>query len=552
MTESHNTPTADDIDDIDDSSIAQAKIKPKRLRPTLIWLIPFIAALAAGWIGVQAIMKKGPTITIEFNSAEGLESGKTKVKYKDVVIGTVSSVALSEDHQRVKVTAEMTHGSDNLLGEQSRFWVVRPLISGGTVSGLGTLLSGSYIALDPTRKPDSKRFFTGLETPPVITSNQPGREFTLKAQNMGSISNGTPIFFRRLQVGEVTSFKLDPSGEFISVSIFVHAPYDQFVTDNSRFWHASGFDVALNSNGLSIETQSLASVVIGGLAFQSPPGEDPGEVAKAGSRFLLADNKAAAMKSNDSYKLPFVIHFKDSVRGLAVGAAVDFRGIQVGEVQSIKLVLAKNKTDIELPITIAIYPDRFRNLQTDDNQVLSLADQKKIINRLVENGMRAQMRTSNLITGQLYIALDYVPNAKKARINWASNPPQMPSVNSSLNEIQDRIASIVKKMDQIPLQSIGQNADQTLKTLQQTLASSNALIQKIDQELVPEAKVTLKSAEGAFKQVQTTLQPESPVQQNLDQTLQELSKAAQSLRALSDYLNRHPEALIQGRKADQP
>ena len=203
MTESHNTPAADDIDTIDDSSIAQAKIKPKRLRPTLIWLIPFIAALAAGWIGVQAIMHKGPTITIEFNSAEGLESGKTKVKYKDVVIGTVSSVALSQDHQRVKVTAEMTHGSDNLLGEQSRFWVVRPLISGGTVSGLGTLLSGSYIALDPTRKPDSKRIFTGLETPPVITSNQPGREFTLKAQNMGSISNGTPIFFRRLQVGEI-------------------------------------------------------------------------------------------------------------------------------------------------------------------------------------------------------------------------------------------------------------------------------------------------------------------------------------------------------------
>ncbi|MBM5573058.1 intermembrane transport protein PqiB [Deefgea sp. CFH1-16] len=549
MTESHNTPAADDIND---GSIAQAKIKPKRKRPTLIWLIPFIAALAASWIGVQAILNKGPTITIEFNSADGLESGKTKVKYKDVVIGTVSNVTLSQDHQRVKVTAEMTHGSDNLLGEQSRFWVVRPLISGGTVSGLGTLLSGSYIALDPTSKPDSKRFFTGLETQPVITSNQPGREFTLKAQNMGSISNGTPIFFRRLQVGEVTSFKLDPSGEFISVSIFVHAPYDQFVTDNSRFWHASGFDVALNSNGLSIETQSLASVVIGGLAFQSPPGEDPGAVAKAGSRFLLADNKAAAMKSNDSYKLPFVIHFKDSVRGLAVGAAVDFRGIQVGEVQSIKLVLAKNKSDIELPITIAIYPDRFRNLQTDDNQALSVADQKKIINRLVENGMRAQMRTSNLITGQLYIALDYVPNAKKARINWASNPPQMPSVNSSLNEIQNRIASIVKKIDQIPLQSIGQNTDQTLKKLQETLTSSNALIHKIDQELLPEAKGTLKSAEGAFKQVQTTLQPESPVQQNLDQTLQELSKAAQSLRALSDYLNRHPEALIQGRKADQP
>ncbi|WP_288841810.1 intermembrane transport protein PqiB [uncultured Deefgea sp.] len=538
--------------DTNNSPFAQAKIKPKRIRPTLIWLIPFIAALAAGWIGVQAILHKGPTITIEFNSADGLESGKTKVKYKDVVIGTVSSVALSQDHQRVKVTAEMTHGSDSLLGEQSRFWVVRPLISGGTVSGLGTLLSGSYIALDPTRKPDSKRFFTGLETQPVITSNQPGREFTLKAQNMGSISNGTPIFFRRLQVGEVTSFKLDPSGEFISVSIFVHAPYDQFVTENSRFWHASGFDVALNSNGLSIETQSLASVVIGGLAFQSPPGEDPGEVAKARSSFLLADNKAAAMKSSDSYKLPFVIHFKDSVRGLSVGAAVDFRGIQVGEVQSIKLVLAKNKSDIELPITIAIYPERFRNLQTDDNQVLSLADQKKIINRLVENGMRAQMRTSNLITGQLYIALDYAPNAKKAKINWASNPPQMPSVNSSLNEIQERIASIVKKMDQIPLQSMGQNADQTLKMLQQTLASSNTLIQKIDQELVPEAKGTLSSAQGAFKQVQTTLQPESPVQQNLDQTLQELSKAAQSLRALSDYLTRHPEALIQGRKADQP
>ncbi|GGP18413.1 PqiB family protein [Silvimonas iriomotensis] len=544
MTDQTHTPAPQDED------IPSAKALPKRRLPSLIWLIPIVAALAGGWIAVHAIMQRGPTITIRFDTAEGIEAGKTKIKYKDVDIGNVTGVVLTEDRQHIKVTAQLAHATDDLLGDKTQFWVVRPRVAGGTVSGLSTLLSGAFIGIDPARKATDKRDFVGLEQAPIVTTRQAGREFVLKAQDMGSIDVGTPLFFRRVQVGEVSAYTLDKDGKGITVKAFVHAPYDQYVTSNTRFWHASGVDVSLDANGLRIETQSLASIAIGGIAFQAPPDQPVAEPAAADTQFTLAADRNSAMKEADRERAPFVLYFRESLRGLSVGAPVDFRGITIGEVKAINFEFSKEKREILMPVTIDLYPDRLRGRMRQDQPIHTPAENVRILNAMVAHGLRAQLRTGNLITGQLYIALDFMPGASKADIDWKQFPPSLPSVAGSLTQLQDTALSIAKKLDALPIESIGKNADQAMRNANKVLDNADQLVSRLKNEVTPEAQTTLKAAQDAINQAKQTLSPDAPVQQNMNDTLQEVSKAAQAFRDLSDYLSRHPDALLRGQKED--
>lgn len=535
----------------DEEQVPTAKAVPKRRLPSLIWLIPIVAALAGGWIAVHAYLQRGPTITITFETADGIEAGKTKIKYKDVDIGSVTGVVLTDDRQHIKVTAQLAHATDDLLGDKTRFWVVRPRISGGSVSGLGTLLSGAYIGIDPTRQASSKRDFTGLEQAPIVTTRQAGREFVLHAQDMGSIDVGAPLFFRRVQVGEVSAYKLDKDGKGITMKAFVHAPYDQYVTTNTRFWHASGVDVTLDSNGLKIDTQSLASIAIGGIAFQAPPGQDMAEAAPADTQFTLASDRITAMTEADRERAPFVLYFRESLRGLSIGAPVDFRGINIGEVKAINFEFSKEEHSLLMPVTIDLYPERLRGrLKGGDEVVKTDTMRIKILNTMVEHGLRAQLRTGNLITGQLYVALDFVPTAAKASIDWKQFPPSLPTINGSLTQLQDTALSIAKKLDSLPIEAMGDHADEALRNLNVVLDNSNALINRLKNEVAPEAQNTLKQAQEAINQAKQTLSPDAPVQQNMNDTLQEVAKAAQAFRDLSDYLSRHPDALLRGQKED--
>ena len=238
------------------SEIPEATTIPKKRRgPSVVWIIPIVAAIIGGWIAVQKILSEGPTITISFRTAEGLEAGKTKIKYNGVDVGTVSAVSLSPDRQRVIATANMETDSRDMLVEDTQFWVVRPRISGGTVSGLGTLLSGSYIGMEVGKSTEKRHAFTGLVAPPVVTGDVPGRFFVLKGEDLSSLDYGTPLFFRRIEVGQVVAYELDKDGRSITAKVFVHAPYDQYVNPATRFWQASGIDVSLAANGISVHTR---------------------------------------------------------------------------------------------------------------------------------------------------------------------------------------------------------------------------------------------------------------------------------------------------------
>jgi len=501
---------------------------------SLVWIIPIVAALAGAWVAVTRVMSEGPKITITFSSAEGLEAGKTKIQYKGVDIGTLTTIQLSGDHHLVRATAQMAPKTEDFLVENTHFWVVRPRISGANVTGLGTLISGAYIGMEIGDSKQERRSFVALETPPVIIGGALGRFFVLKTSDLGSLDTGTPLFFRRLQVGRVASYELDRDGQFFTLKVFVRAPYDQYVTPNTRFWQASGIDVNLSASGITVETQSVLSILIGGIAFETPAAGPVLPAAQAGTTFTLYENRKQAFEPPARYPQTYQLIFNESVRGLAPGAPVDFRGIQIGEVADIRAQMDFKTFEFSVPVTIRLDPQRLGVKVTGNYSGADLeAMRRKFIDTLVAHGARAQLRTGNLLTGAVYVAFDIFPSAPKATVDWSQSPVRLPTIPGQLQATEASIQNIINKLNKMPLQQIGDNLRQTLADLDVTLIS---------------ARGTLVSARTTMDNANNFVEPNSLQSQELDATLQEVSRAARSVRVLADYLERHPEALIRGKK----
>ncbi len=532
----------------DPAELPAAVAAPRSRRTVqLVWLIPLIAALVGGWLAIRSVLDRGPVITISFKTAEGLEAGKTKLKYKDVDIGLVSKVVLSPDLSQVIVTAELVKGTAAQLVEDTQFWVVRPRISGGSVSGIGTLLSGAYIGVGVGKSKEARRAFTGLEVPPIFSTDAPGREFVLRSPDLGSLDYGSPVFFRRLQVGQITGYDMDKDGKGVTLRVFVNAPYDKFVSANTRFWHASGVDLSLNASGITLDTQSVVSILLGGLAFQTPTSSNPLPPAEPNAVFELFANRVEAMKNPDAIVDRYVMVFQESLRGLAPGAVVDFRGIAVGEVVSINTRFDQVKGTITLPVEINFFPERFTSREAAGPRTGRVArDPKAMANMLVGRGLRAQLRTGNLLTGQLYVELDFFPDAPKAKINWSTAPPEFPTVVGSLTDLQNSVTSIARKLDKMDFEGIGANLQQTLKSTAKMMTTLDATVV----ELTPETKAVIVEARRALDSADRALASDSPLLQDSRAMMSEIARAARAFRILADYLEQHPEALISGKKEE--
>ncbi|EUC11580.1 UNVERIFIED_ORG: paraquat-inducible protein B [Burkholderia sp. CF145] len=526
--------------------VPEAVATPRsRWRVQIVWLVPLIAILIGGWLAVKAVMEQGPTVTIGFETGEGLEAGKTKIKFKNVDIGVVKNVKLSGDHRRVIATAELSKDATNLLIEDTRFWVVRPRISGGTVSGIGTLLSGSFIGMDVGTSTKPRRDYTGLETPPVFAIGVPGREFILKGADMGSLDVGSPIFYRRLQVGQVISYQLDSDGKGVTLHVFVNAPYDKYVKPDTRFWQASGIDVSLDTTGVKVNTESLVAILIGGLAFQTPDETADDTEAAANTEFSLFNDHAEAMKRHDRIIDTYVLVFRESVRGLVVGAPVDFLGIVVGEVAAINTGFDPVTKRFSIPVEIRFFPERFTSRYVKGGAGGRFTDDPhRLAQTLADRGLRGQLRTGNLLTGQLYVALDFFPNAPKAKVDWTTKPPELPTIPGGLQSMQDSVTSLLAKLNQIPFGGIGKGA-------QKTLADADTLLKQLRTDVVPQARDTLAAAQTALNSANGALQPDYPPAQNTSDAMSELARTAAAFRTLADYLERHPEALIRGKLEDK-
>ena len=511
-----------------------------RALPSIVWLIPLVAAFVGLYLAYWAWTQSGPTITIRFESADGLEAGRTMLKYKEVKVGQVESVRLDEDLSHVVVTASVVSDLEDYLTENTKFWVVRAQVSAGGVTGLDTVFSGAYIGVDPSSEGTGEYQFVGLEKPPVITSDKPGQYFHLRAEELGSVGIGSPVYYRWLQVGRVVGYELSPSGDSVDVQLFVEAPHDARVRSTTRFWNASGLDATIRADGIEIDTPSLASFLVGGVAFETPATVSVAVDVPADMVFELYPNKQATKRMRSTSRSRFLVYFEESVAGLSPGSPVEFRGIAIGEVKDVDLALDPKTGDIRIPVVIEIESERL-GLGKDQDELAYLDSQ-------VARGLRARLATNNLLTGQKSVAFDFLKGAPKASIRKAKPYPVLPSAAGGLDAITERVARIVEKVDRVPIESIGQNLDQSLGRLSQVLEEVRQLAGTANSDVLPGITSSLEKLENTLESADGLIAPDSALTQELEQLIGDLSEAARSMRLLSERLESHPEELLRGRR----
>ena len=538
----------------------------KRGRISVVWLIPILAAVVAIGIAVQRYLSEGPTIRIVFKAAEGIEAGKTFIRYKDVNIGQVTAVQLTDDFSKVTVTAKIAKSAAGLIVEDARFWVVEPRISLSGISGLGTLLSGNYIGFGAGKSTQPGRSFTGLEVAPIVTSDQPGKQFVLRADSLRSLGVGAPVYFRSLVAGQVLAYSLAADGKSIDVRIFVHAPYDQYVRHGTRFWNASGIDLSVGANGVELRTQSLVALISGGLAFENPPFATHLDPAVADSTFTLFPDQATAMKQPEDIAARYVLFFSETIRGLSVGAPVTLLGLPGGTVTAVGLDINPKTLAVRGRVEIVAYPERLvaRLDPADRQEGTALAKnaerRESLIRRMFEQGgLRAQLRSGNLLTGQRFVAFDVFPKAPKVKIDWSKNPAELPVVLSALPQLEDQLGSILAKIDRFPLDALGTDLRSAIAEFNRLMKDTDAAIKRFDVEVTPEIKPALQAFKDASASATkllsntdaTLLGPDAPALQELRSAMQEVTRAARSLRVLMDYLEQNPSALIRGKTEEK-
>lgn len=524
-----------------------------------IWLIPLVALLVVGWLGAADWLERGPTITIRFRSGEGIEAGKTRIKYRDVDIGEVTRVRLAPDLKGVLVKARMSRDASALLVDDTRFWVVRARITGSEVSGLATLLSGAYIGIDGGKSEEARRDFEGLETQPVVAGDDSGREFLLRADSLGSLDIGSAVFFRGVRVGQVLSTDLDKDGGKLLLRVFVREPYDRYVNVNTRFWHASGLDVSVDAGGLRLRTESLLSVLVGGVAFETPADLEGGAPAPPQLSFTLFDSQPTAMRRASWQMMDYKATFTDSVRGLAVGAPVEFKGFVIGEVASVNIAYDRHARRFVFPVQLRIYRDIAATVTTPDSVRRGTAAstpagrfplEELLSPQSVARGLRAQLRTANLLSGQRYVAIDFFPDQRAAEVGALNgNAREIPTARDSFSELEATIERIAKRLEAVPFEQISAELRQTLQGVESAANSFEKTMQGVNQELLPGMRETLGDTRAAMQDVRALIAQDAPLSQDLRAALQDLSRAADAMRQLAETLERQPESLLRGKRS---
>jgi paraquat-inducible protein B len=527
-----------------------------------IWFVPVIAIIIALTLAVRAWQAQGPIVPIYFNEAEGIEPGRTKIRYKNVDVGTVKSIKVSENLTKIVVTAELDIEFSEYLSINTQFWVVSPRISLSGVSGLSTLVSGVYIEVDPGPKGKEKLLFQGLEDPPLVRSDTKGSSYTLFTAELGSLDVGSPVYFKQIKVGEITSYRLSTDKQDIEVTLFVKSPYDELVTDYSRFWNVSGFDVGFGANGINVELESLNALISGGVAFDSPHIENTGTPNNLNSYYILPNQKAVldgAFITTYSFMMNFP---NQSVRGLEAGSPIEYYGINIGQVKHIsfsEIDVAESENIVSINVLIEIQPERMTQKIPLDKKSF-----EKYIHRMVKNGLRGQLKSGSLLTGGLYI--DLVDTLNGHRVKMAINNEKgyafIPTIPGNINEMTRQFASIANKIDEFPIAAIGNNLSGSLSQLNsllsdlnathfsQNLGSATANIAQTSDEftlIVTSVAGSLEQLKKTLATVEESIAPDSQLYFELLETLRSIEESSNSMRQFTDELNRYPQSLILGK-----
>jgi paraquat-inducible protein B len=511
----------------------------RRPRFSVVWIIPIVAALIAAYLGYRTITERGPLLTITFSTADGLSVGQTELEYKSLALGTVESLAMSQDHKVIIVKVRMTSVGASFMTSNARFWVVRPSFSASGISGLSTLVSGSYITVDPGLPGGAfQDKFTGLETPPGVRSDEPGSTFILKAANIGSLSSGSPISYRDVNVGEVLSYSIGNGIGPVTINIFVRAPFDQLVRQESHFWNSSGITAGIKNGKFHVEVQSLQAIIAGGVTFDLPPAAMNSPPSAANSIFPLYPSQDVADSVGYRRKVPLVTYFQSTVNGLTPGAPVEVLGIQVGQVTDVKLVLDPVTSTVKVRIAMELQPERVFRDRLVPAPMLS-----STLQNMVNKGLRAELDTANYVTGEQVISLTMVPNAGPVPITQEGDAFVLPSEAGSLGGIVASLQTVSSNLAKMPLVQIGDNLNTLLVTTNHTV--STAQINKTLTALTQ----TLTTVNTTLGTLSHSYGSDSDFQQNLEQLMAQANDTLRSVDLLTSYLNRNPSALLRGRRS---
>ncbi len=567
----------------DDATLLASSKKRKKFNH--IWWLPLIALLMVSYLAINHFTSMGPLVTIDFNSAEGLEVNKTKVKYKDVIIGKVENIHLSDDLKGVTVSVRMDKSSEDLLRENTRFWIVKPRVGITKISGLNTLLSGNYIAIEPDKLENSNyRYdFIGLENPPIISQDEPGLRITLLSSKASSLYPGTAIYYKGMQVGTVNRVYFSDDYLWVKADVFIASPHDKLIKSTTKFWSTSGISLGAGPEGIEVSMESVETLISGGITFETPvdlSADDSASGVENGTEYLLFANQKAAAAQNTGRKRYFVTYFDGSIKGLEVGSPVTIQGMTVGKVKDVRLLFDADQVSAKIPILFEIYEDSFTLINAASQTTASPGDDDKelktLMTHLLKDGLKTRLETGNLLTGSKNIAL--VLNATPTDIDTTLREDPVtgydliPSTEQGYAAITAGVTDMVNKINNLPLEDIAKNFNALLNNangkvdalaLDQTLARLNNLLKSADKAakqlelaggtLTKTAKSTLKSLDRSLNDLAKTAEStlagysaDAPLYHNLNLTLTQLNDTLSALKTVMDMLDRHPNALVFG------
>ncbi len=515
-----------------------------------IWLVPIVALVIGIWMLVQFVGSKGPEITLTLKTAEGIEVGKTEIKSLNVKVGVVTEIKLSDDYTYITAKVQMDKDAERMLIEDTRFWVVKPRIGKEGISGLDTLLSGSYIELQPGIKKTEKREFTVLDVPPVAPAEAKGLRLILTHREAGKLSVGDPVLYEGFTVGRVEKVSFDTDTKKANYQLFIFQPYDSLIRSRTKFWLTSGVDLQMSAQGFNLKIGSIESLITGGVSFRVPNGSEEGNlITKQMSLFKLYNNFNMVRERIFDEYIEYVMLFDESVRGLNEGAPIEYRGIRIGTVKKVPLRLPTGEEGFsskQIPVLIRIELGRVYGKNGFD----SLDGLKRNLEREFKGGLRGSLKTGNLLTGALFVDTEVYKDEKLPPINSYDDYPLFPTKAGGFAEIQKQISGVLKKFNDLPVEDTLTSLTQTLDTSQKTLLAAEKVAKSLDKLLAQKDTQALPSdMRKSLQEIQTTLNgfgPDAAPYRNLEGALSRFEQVMKELQPVLRQLNEKPNSLVFG------
>lgn len=517
-------------------------------RWNVVWVVPVIALIVGAWMIYRSVSARGPVAHVRFETANGIAAGKTEVRCRSVRVGFVKQVTLADDLKSVIIRVELEEDSERLLRQGTRFWVVRPRVSTTDISGLGTLITGAYLELDPgPRNGPEVNHFDGQETPPATSRDIPGRRIVLHAEQAGSLVPGSPVYYRGFEVGRIESRVLDIANERVTYDAFIRAEYSPLVKENTRFWNTSGIDISAGTDGFKLRTPSFQAMVSGGASFGVPEGNSPGNAVADGTIFTLFKSEDDATNSTFNPSMKFLLLFDQSVRGLSKSAPVEFRGIQIGRVADISFDYLHVPTDSRIPVLIELDPSLLRPSVAE---VVGKPDDVYMAES-VARGLRAALKTGSLLTGAKFVDLDYYKDARPASIGKVGDYNSLPTVPGGLDQLETKLTAILDKIQALPIddtmKKFGDAATEATATLAEVKETAAAARKTLDSAEFAKLPTDLRATLAALDKSISSVGPDGSIQGDLLRTLEELRAALRSMKGLTNSIEEKPNSLLFGR-----